>query len=168
MDALPTNAKRKPISPITLIKVYEEMEERMPDSRHRADRMALLMCRTIEEVLDAARTCGAVIDEDNPAFPTNMTIAIVCELFGLDMNRSITLRIPSVDEYRYTNFIDDSGDHPEYHKGPFEARDIAGPLGLDGIWGIHKVTTAAWNIGIYGDTYTGQQAIAITKELECD
>lgn len=166
MDALPSESKRKPISPLALIRVYEDMETRLADSVRRADRIAFLMCRSLEEVLDAARACGFSVKEDNPAFSIDEAIDIICMIYGLDKVRDIERRVPSVNEYRYTDFIDHSGDHPKYLKGPFEPWQIAKILGLEGIWEVHRVITVAWNIGFYGDTYTGQQAIAITKELE--
>ncbi len=157
MDALP-RPKRKPISPIALIRVYEEMEKELPDSIRRADRMAHLLCKPLEEVLDAARACGIRVEEENPAFHIDLAIDIICELYNLDQVRSVERRVPSVSEYRYATFIDRSGPYPTYRKGPFEAGHIAEPLGMRGNWEIQRVITAALNIGIISNTYTGRQA----------
>lgn len=84
MHAEASTSKRRPISPHVLIDVYEELERRSPQARHRADRMAFLMCIPREAVLDAAHAVGASIEEDNPALPTDMAIAIVRKVYKLD------------------------------------------------------------------------------------
>lgn len=55
---------------------------------------------------------------------------------------------------------------PDYLPGPFYAREIAENLGLTGIWGIHEVIAAGWRLNFLGNTYTGEQAVAISKEIQ--
>lgn len=67
----------------------------------------------------------------------------------------------------HTVFVTYTDEHiPKYLPGPFYARQIAENLGLRGIWGIHKVVTVALRLNFVGNTYTGEQAVAISKELQ--
>lgn len=68
------------ISPDSLIRAYQAIGAHVPDSRHRANRMAALLGVPVEHVLGAAQELGYDYQKNEPSFPSAQAIAVIKRL----------------------------------------------------------------------------------------